>query len=231
MKPDSSGKKRLMRGRATSSVTRPPPPSRRTPPSTIGPLVVALDVLQPRLVEQRSERPVDHPRVPVADVRVGPDDEVAGRLVERLPERLALARGTSRSGSGRRGAGRPGRPRPRRSRGSGRSTRSRSTRTSSSSGTRPTISRIARRTIGPIVSSSLSVGSTRLTVRPCFSLSWTSRRRSANSAWWKFDSPNQRSTRAGTARDSSAARSAAASGSARAASCSNVWRADRSRAS
>ena len=61
------------------------------------------------------------------------------------------------------------------------------TRISSSSGTRPTISRIARRTIGPIVSSSLSVGRTRLIVRPCFSLSVTSRRRSANSAWWKFD--------------------------------------------
>ena len=98
------------------------------------------------------------------------------------------------------------------------------TRTSSRSGTRPTISRIARRTIGPIVSSSFSVGRTRLTVRPCFSLSGTSRRRSANSAWWKFDSPNQRSTRAGTARDSSAARSAAASVSARDASCSNVGR-------
>ena len=52
-------------------------------------------------------------------------------------------------------------------------------------------------------------------MRPCFSLSWTRRRRSANSAWWKFDSPNQRSTRAGTARASSAARSAAARVSAR----------------
>ncbi len=98
------------------------------------------------------------------------------------------------------------------------------TRTSSSSGTRPTISRIARRTIGPIVSSSLSVGSTRLIVSFCFSLSVTRRRRSANSAWWKFDSPNQRSTRTGTARASSAARSAAASVSARAASWSNVVR-------
>ncbi len=84
------------------------------------------------------------------------------------------------------------------------------TRISSSSGTRPTISRIARRTIGPMVSSSSSVGSTSDTVAPCFSLSWTSRRRSENSAWWKFNSPNQRSTRAGTARASSAARSAAA---------------------
>ena len=54
----------------------------------------------------------------------------------------------------------------------------------------------------------------------------TRRRRSANSAWWKFDSPNQRSTRAGTARASSAARSAAASVSARAASWSNVVAAD-----
>ena len=54
-------------------------------------LVVALDVLQPRLVEQRPERPVDHPRVPVPDVRVGPHDDVAGGLVDRLPERLALA--------------------------------------------------------------------------------------------------------------------------------------------
>ena len=55
-------------------------------------LVVALDVLQARLVEERPERAVDHPRVPVADVRIGPDDEVAGGLVERLPEGLALAR-------------------------------------------------------------------------------------------------------------------------------------------
>ena len=34
--PDSSGKNRLISGRATSSVTRPPPPSLSTPPSTIG---------------------------------------------------------------------------------------------------------------------------------------------------------------------------------------------------
>ncbi len=54
-------------------------------------LVVALDVLQARLVEQWPERPVDHPRVPVAHVRVSPDDQVAGRLVQRFPERLALA--------------------------------------------------------------------------------------------------------------------------------------------
>ena len=33
--PDSSGKNRLMRGRATSSVTRPPPPSLSTPPETM----------------------------------------------------------------------------------------------------------------------------------------------------------------------------------------------------
>ena len=42
-------------------------------------------------MEERPDRPVDHPRVPVPDVRVGPGDDVAGRLVERLPERLALA--------------------------------------------------------------------------------------------------------------------------------------------
>ena len=54
-------------------------------------LVVALDVLQPRLVEERPERPVDHARVPVLHVRVGPDDDVAAGLVDRLPERLALA--------------------------------------------------------------------------------------------------------------------------------------------
>ena len=59
------------------------------------------------------------------------------------------------------------------------------TRISSISGTRPIISRIARRTIGPTVSSSLSVGRTRETVTPCFSFSWTRRRRSPNSAWWK----------------------------------------------
>ena len=98
------------------------------------------------------------------------------------------------------------------------------TSTSSSSGTRPTISRIALRTIGPMVSSSFRVGRTRLIVRPCFSLRVTSRRRSANSAWWKLASPNQRSTRAGTARASSAARSAAARVSARDASCSKVVR-------
>ena len=69
---------------------------------------------------------------------------------------------------------------------------------------------MARRTIGPIVSDSSSVGSTRLTVSPCFSLSDVRRARSANSEWWKLASANQRSTRAGTARDSSAARSAAA---------------------
>ena len=54
-------------------------------------LVVALDVLQARLVEERPERPVDHPRVPVLHVRVGPHDDVAGGLVDRFPERLALA--------------------------------------------------------------------------------------------------------------------------------------------
>ena len=59
---------------------------------------------------------------------------------------------------------------------------------------------------------------------PCFSLSAVSRPRSPNSLWWKFASANQRSTLAGTARDSSAARSAATSVSAFWASCSNVWR-------
>ena len=37
-------------------------------------------------------------------------------------------------------------------------------------------------------------------MRCCVSLSVTRRRRSANSAWWKLASPNQRSTRIGTAR-------------------------------
>ena len=87
----------------------------------------------------------------------------------------------------------------------------------------------ARRTMGPTVVASFNVGKTRLTVMPCFSLSATSRRRSWNSAWWKFDSANQRSTRAGTARDCSAARSAAASDSPRAASSSNVAVSIRSR--
>ena len=96
------------------------------------------------------------------------------------------------------------------------------TRISSSSGKRSTISLIARSTIGPIVSASLRVGRTRLTVAPCLVLSAVNRPRSPNSEWWKFDSPNQRSTRAGTARTASAARSAAASVSARAASWSNV---------
>ena len=55
------------------------------------PAVVALDVLDPLLGDERADRSVDHPRVPVADVRVRPDHDVAGRLVEALPERLALA--------------------------------------------------------------------------------------------------------------------------------------------
>ena len=91
MSPDSSGKNRLISGRATSSVTRPPPPSFRTPSCDDRALVVALHVLQSRLVEQRPDRAVDHPRVPVPDVGVGPDDDVAARLEDRLPERLALA--------------------------------------------------------------------------------------------------------------------------------------------
>ena len=53
--------------------------------------VVALDVLDPLLGDERPDRAVDHPRVPVADVRVGPGDDVAARLVQALPERLALA--------------------------------------------------------------------------------------------------------------------------------------------
>ena len=88
------------------------------------------------------------------------------------------------------------------------------TRISSRIGYRSCISRTARRTIGPIVSASLRVGRTRLTVSPCLSLSDASRARSPNSEWWKLASANQRSTRAGTARDSSAARSAATSVSA-----------------
>src|SRR6476661_2693543 len=51
------------------------------------PLVVALDVLQPRLVEERPERAVHHPVVPVLHVRIGPYDDVAARLVQGLPER------------------------------------------------------------------------------------------------------------------------------------------------
>ncbi len=54
-------------------------------------LVIALHVLDPRLREQRAERPVGHPRVPVPDVRVAPGNEVAARLEEALPEGLALA--------------------------------------------------------------------------------------------------------------------------------------------
>ena len=42
-------------------------------------------------MEERTDRPVHHPRVPIADVRIGPGDDVAVRLVERLPERLPLA--------------------------------------------------------------------------------------------------------------------------------------------
>ena len=53
--------------------------------------VVALDVLDALLGDQRADRAVDHARVPVADVRVGPDDDVAAGLVEALPQRLALA--------------------------------------------------------------------------------------------------------------------------------------------
>ena len=72
-------------------MTRPPPPSLRIALLDDRPLVVALHVLQPRFVEQRPERPVDHPVVPVPDVGVGPHDDVAARREERLPERLALA--------------------------------------------------------------------------------------------------------------------------------------------
>ena len=55
----------------------------------------------------------------------------------------------------------------------------------------------------------------------------TSRPRSANSWWWKFDSANQRSTRAGTLRPRSAARSAASSVSACAARWSKIGAAGR----
>ena len=55
------------------------------------PAVVALDVLDPLLCDERANRSVDHPRMPVADVGVGPDHDVAARLVEALPQRLALA--------------------------------------------------------------------------------------------------------------------------------------------
>ena len=57
---------------------------------------------------------------------------------------------------------------------------------------------------------------------PCLRFRSTRRSRSPNSRWWKLDSPNQRSTRSGTDRASSAALSAAASVSARASSLSNV---------
>ncbi len=55
------------------------------------PLVVRLDVADARLRQQRPQRAVQEPGMPVPDVRVGPGDQVAGRLVEALPERLALA--------------------------------------------------------------------------------------------------------------------------------------------
>ena len=174
-------------------------------------------------MEQRAERPVDHPVVPVLHVGVGPHDDVAGRLVERLPERLALAdeRAVARQDVGMlddaRALGLGDLAGP---------VRRRRVDDEDLVEQRHATDHLAHRprTIGPIVSSSLSVGRTRLIVRFCFSLSVTSRRRSANSAWWKFDSPNQRSTRTGTARASSAARSAAARVSARAASWSNVVR-------
>ena len=56
------------------------------------PPVCRLDELDRRVGEQRAERPVDHSLVPVLHVRVGPHDDVARRLVDRLPERLTLAR-------------------------------------------------------------------------------------------------------------------------------------------
>ena len=53
-------------------------------------LVVTLDVLDPRLHEKRAQRAVGHPWVPVADIRVAPHDDVARRLEQAFPERLAL---------------------------------------------------------------------------------------------------------------------------------------------
>ena len=89
MIPDSSGKKRLMSGRAMSSVTRPPPSARSLSPAD-RPLVEALHVLDLRLPEQRTEQPVHEARLDVADVGVDPGHDVAIEHMEALPQRLAL---------------------------------------------------------------------------------------------------------------------------------------------
>ena len=57
-----------------------------------GPVVEALDVLDPRLAEERAQQPVNEARLDVPDVGVHPDHDVAAQLVQALPQRLALAR-------------------------------------------------------------------------------------------------------------------------------------------
>ena len=90
-KPASWGQCRLSSGRATSSVTRPPPPGARPQPSASGRSYIALTNCDGRVGEQRAEQPGDEAGVEGEQVGVDEDDDVAGRRGERPPQRLALA--------------------------------------------------------------------------------------------------------------------------------------------
>ena len=61
-----------MSGRATSSVTRPPPS-----PAALGSLVEALDEVDARVAQQRAEQPGHESMVELAEVGVAPQHDVA----------------------------------------------------------------------------------------------------------------------------------------------------------
>ncbi len=72
---------------------RYPPAARRSDPAAEGerPVVERLHVLRLRALDERAHEPVHEARVDVLYVRVYVDDDVAGELVDRLPQVLALA--------------------------------------------------------------------------------------------------------------------------------------------
>ncbi len=69
------------------------PAARRTDPAAEGerPVVERLHVLRLRALDERAHEPVHEARVDVLYVGVYVDDDVAGELVDRLPQVLALA--------------------------------------------------------------------------------------------------------------------------------------------
>ena len=89
--PGQVGPVQVENGRATSSVTRPPPPAWIRSPTAKRTVVASLDERDGRIGEQGTEQPGHHRRIEREQVGVDEDDDVATGCGQGSPQRLALA--------------------------------------------------------------------------------------------------------------------------------------------